>query len=110
MNRAAARLAFLTVPASQRRYALGDMDSKDGPLRVLVAGPGGQTYLPSTRRSHKRPTTGPSRTSRSGPTGGPIASPRLSGRAGSSARSRHPPLPLLSEQAGARPRPTRPAQ
>ncbi|MFF9578273.1 NADAR family protein [Streptomyces rubiginosohelvolus] len=45
-NRAAAEAAFLAVPASQRRYALGDMDSKDWPLRVLVAGPGGRTYLP----------------------------------------------------------------
>ncbi|MDX3698078.1 NADAR family protein [Streptomyces europaeiscabiei] len=44
-NRAAARAAFLAVPESQRRYALGDMDSKDWPLRVLVAGPGGRTYL-----------------------------------------------------------------
>ncbi|MFJ7495757.1 NADAR family protein [Streptomyces sp. NPDC097727] len=46
-NRAAAHTAFLAIPVSQRRYALGDMDSKDWPLRVLVAGPGGQTYLPS---------------------------------------------------------------
>ncbi|WP_369192136.1 NADAR domain-containing protein [Streptomyces sp. R08] len=45
-NRAAARAAFLNIPKSQRRYALGDMDSKDRPLRVLVAGPGAQTYLP----------------------------------------------------------------
>ncbi|MEV6974501.1 NADAR family protein [Kitasatospora sp. NPDC093806] len=44
-NRAAARAAFLAVPESQRRYALGDMDRKDRPLRVLVAGPGEQTYL-----------------------------------------------------------------
>ncbi|MFF2750033.1 NADAR family protein [Kitasatospora sp. NPDC058048] len=44
-NRAAARAAFLAVPESQRRYALGDMDSKDRPLRILVAGPGGRTYL-----------------------------------------------------------------
>ncbi|MFF9854281.1 NADAR family protein [Streptomyces litmocidini] len=44
-NRAAARAAFLAVPESQRRYALGDMDSKDWPLRTLVAGPGNQTYL-----------------------------------------------------------------
>ncbi|MFJ6141578.1 NADAR family protein [Kitasatospora sp. NPDC092286] len=44
-NRAAARAAFLAIPESQRRYALGDMDRKDWPLRVLVAGPGGQTYL-----------------------------------------------------------------
>ncbi|WP_457033569.1 NADAR family protein [Kitasatospora sp. P5_F3] len=44
-NRAAARAAFLAVPESQRRYALGDMDSKDWPLRVLVAGPGSRTYL-----------------------------------------------------------------
>ncbi|MFI9291758.1 NADAR family protein [Streptomyces gardneri] len=46
-NRAAAHTAFLAIPSSQRRYALGDMDSKDWPLRVLVAGPGGRTYLPS---------------------------------------------------------------
>ncbi|WP_432169384.1 NADAR family protein [Streptomyces sp. 1222.5] len=46
-NRAAARAAFLAVPASRRRYALGDMDSKDWPLRTLVAGPGGRTYLPN---------------------------------------------------------------
>ncbi|MGQ4434312.1 DUF7638 domain-containing protein [Streptomyces sp. SAS_260] len=45
-NRAAARAAFLNIPKSQRRYALGDMDRKDQPLRVLVAGPGAQTYLP----------------------------------------------------------------
>ncbi|MFJ3234089.1 NADAR domain-containing protein [Streptomyces sp. NPDC086787] len=45
-NRAAARAAFLAVPESQRRYSLGDMDSKDWPLRALVAGPGGgRTYL-----------------------------------------------------------------
>ncbi|MCT4353450.1 NADAR family protein [Streptomyces sp. Je 1-79] len=46
-NRAAAHAAFLAVPASRRRYVLGDMDTKDWPLRVLVAGPGGRTYLPS---------------------------------------------------------------
>ncbi|QKW23402.1 NADAR family protein [Kitasatospora sp. NA04385] len=45
-NRSAARAAFLAIPETQRRYALGDMDSKDRPLRVLVAGPGGRTYLP----------------------------------------------------------------
>ncbi|MFD7547662.1 NADAR family protein [Streptomyces sp. NPDC059578] len=44
-NRAAARAAFLAVPEPQRRFALGDMDSKDWALRVLVAGPGGRTYL-----------------------------------------------------------------
>ncbi|MFF4542576.1 NADAR family protein [Streptomyces aureus] len=43
-NRAAARAAFLAIPTPQRRYALADMDRKDEPLRVLVAGPGGQTY------------------------------------------------------------------
>ncbi|MEU0102852.1 NADAR family protein [Streptomyces sp. NPDC006267] len=46
-NRTAARDAFLSIPATKRRYALGDMDSKDGPLRVLVAGPGGTTYQPT---------------------------------------------------------------
>lgn len=40
-NRAAAREAYLAIPATQRRYALGDMDRKDWPLKVLVAGPGG---------------------------------------------------------------------
>ncbi|MEW5357021.1 NADAR family protein [Streptomyces sp. 16-176A] len=40
-NRAAAREAYLAIPATRRRYALGDMDRKDGPLKVLVAGPGG---------------------------------------------------------------------
>ncbi|MFB7126426.1 NADAR family protein [Kitasatospora sp. NPDC056273] len=44
-NRAVARTAFLAIPETQRRYALGDMDRKDQPLRVLVAGPGGRTYL-----------------------------------------------------------------
>ncbi|GAA1942794.1 NADAR family protein [Kitasatospora viridis] len=44
-NRAAAHAAFLAIPASRRRYALGDMDRKDAPLRVLLAGPGGRTYV-----------------------------------------------------------------
>ncbi|MFF2073466.1 NADAR family protein [Kitasatospora sp. NPDC058162] len=44
-NRAAAHAAFLAIPESQRCYALGDMDRKDRPLRVLVAGPGGRTYM-----------------------------------------------------------------
>jgi predicted NAD-dependent protein-ADP-ribosyltransferase YbiA (DUF1768 family) len=41
-NRAAARAAYHAIPATQRHYALGDMDRKDGPLRVLVTGPGGE--------------------------------------------------------------------
>ncbi|MFJ6612859.1 NADAR domain-containing protein [Streptomyces sp. NPDC091289] len=45
-NREAVRDAFLSIPSSKRRYALGDMDSKDWPLRMLAAGPGGTTYLP----------------------------------------------------------------
>ncbi|MEU0459294.1 NADAR family protein [Streptomyces sp. NPDC006129] len=40
-NRAAARAAYHAIPETQRHYALGDMDRKDGPLQVLVAGPGG---------------------------------------------------------------------
>ncbi|MFF1923004.1 NADAR family protein [Streptomyces sp. NPDC058221] len=40
-NRAAARAAYLAIPETRRRYALGDMDRKDRPLQVLVAGPGG---------------------------------------------------------------------
>ncbi|MFF4323506.1 NADAR family protein [Streptomyces sp. NPDC001568] len=43
-NRAAARAAYLAIPETMRHYALGDMDRKDQPLRVLVAGPGG--YAP----------------------------------------------------------------
>ncbi|MFI6350363.1 NADAR family protein [Streptomyces sp. NPDC050560] len=40
-NRAAARAAYLAIPQTQRMYALGDMDLKDWPLQVVVAGPGG---------------------------------------------------------------------
>ncbi|MFK0282726.1 NADAR family protein [Streptomyces sp. NPDC090499] len=40
-KRAAARDAYLAIPETSRRYALGDMDNKDWPLRVLVTGPGG---------------------------------------------------------------------
>ncbi|MFE5587701.1 hypothetical protein [Kitasatospora sp. NPDC056531] len=39
-RRAALREAYLVVPEHLRRYALGDMDSKDWPLKVLAAGPG----------------------------------------------------------------------
>ncbi|PZT71938.1 MULTISPECIES: NADAR family protein [unclassified Streptomyces] len=49
-NRAAAHAAYLAIPKTQRRYALRDMDRKDGPLRVLVAGPG---VVPEGRRSGK---------------------------------------------------------
>ncbi|KJY19181.1 MULTISPECIES: NADAR family protein [Streptomyces] len=41
-NRAAALAAYLAVPETVRHYALGDMDRKDRPLKVLVAGPGGR--------------------------------------------------------------------
>ncbi|WP_217238927.1 NADAR family protein [Streptomyces sp. AC555_RSS877] len=41
-NRAVARAAYLAIPETQRHYALGDMDRKDWPLQVLVAGPGGR--------------------------------------------------------------------
>ncbi|SDT78848.1 Predicted NAD-dependent protein-ADP-ribosyltransferase YbiA, DUF1768 family [Streptomyces sp. TLI_053] len=44
-NRAAARAAFLAVPETRRSYALGDMDIKDRPLRLLLAGPGNRTCL-----------------------------------------------------------------
>ncbi|MFF3937426.1 NADAR family protein [Streptomyces phaeofaciens] len=40
-KRATAREAYLAIPETQRHYALGDMDRKDWPLQVLVAGPGG---------------------------------------------------------------------
>ncbi|MEU2154693.1 NADAR family protein [Streptomyces sp. NPDC019396] len=40
-NRDTAREAYLAIPVSKRLYALGDMDHKDWPLQVLVAGPGG---------------------------------------------------------------------
>ncbi|MFF9983662.1 NADAR family protein [Streptomyces erythrochromogenes] len=42
-NRAAARAAYLAVPETVRHYALGDMDRKDRPLKLLVAEPGGRT-------------------------------------------------------------------
>ncbi|MEU6552481.1 NADAR family protein [Streptomyces sp. NPDC046915] len=45
-RRAAARAAYLAVPETQRHYALGDMDRKDRPLQVLVAGPGGRMEWP----------------------------------------------------------------
>jgi predicted NAD-dependent protein-ADP-ribosyltransferase YbiA (DUF1768 family) len=35
-NRRAIRDAYFAIPRHMRRYALGDMDSKDGPLRVLM--------------------------------------------------------------------------
>lgn len=41
-NRSAARAAYLAIPKTQRHYALGDMERKDRPLQVLVAGPGGK--------------------------------------------------------------------
>ncbi|MDX2293602.1 MULTISPECIES: NADAR family protein [Streptomyces] len=41
-NRSAARAAYLAIPETVRHYALGDMDRKDRPLQVLVAGPGGR--------------------------------------------------------------------
>ncbi|WP_406858886.1 NADAR family protein [Streptomyces sp. HUAS MG47] len=40
-NRAAVREAYLAIPETRRRFALGDMDRRDIPLQVLVAGPGG---------------------------------------------------------------------
>lgn len=42
-RRAAARDSYRAIPETQRHYALGDMDRKDGPLQVLVAGVGGET-------------------------------------------------------------------
>ncbi|WP_406327613.1 NADAR family protein [Streptomyces sp. NBC_00203] len=45
-KRAVARVAYLAIPETRRRYALGDMDRKDWPLRVLVAGPGGRMERP----------------------------------------------------------------
>ncbi|MFG3589460.1 NADAR domain-containing protein [Streptomyces sp. NPDC047990] len=41
-NRTVARTAFMAVP--RRHRVLGDMDRKDWPLRILLAGPGGHTY------------------------------------------------------------------
>ncbi|MGN5392477.1 NADAR family protein [Streptomyces sp. JL7001] len=57
-KRAVAREAFLAIPVTKRRFALSDMDRKDWPLRVLVAGPGGRTYLsvdePVTQEDYDR--------------------------------------------------------
>ncbi|MFJ8233025.1 NADAR family protein [Streptomyces sp. NPDC094448] len=40
-NRLAVRTAYYAIPETVRRYALGDMDLKDWPLRILAAGVGG---------------------------------------------------------------------
>lgn len=52
-DRAALRAAYEGIPEHVRVYALGDMDSKDWPLRVLCAGPGGEveTYYQPGRES-----------------------------------------------------------
>lgn len=39
-NRAAVRAAYHAIPEHLRIYALGDVDRRDWPLRVLAAGPG----------------------------------------------------------------------
>lgn len=44
-NRTAVREAYAAIPKHLRRYALGDMDRKDFPLRVIVTGPGNQIEL-----------------------------------------------------------------
>lgn len=44
-NRTAVREAYEAIPEHLRRYALGDMDRKDFPLRVIVAAPGNQIEL-----------------------------------------------------------------
>ena len=45
-DRAALRAAYEAIPWHLRRYALGDMDSKDWPLRVLAVGKGGRLDYP----------------------------------------------------------------
>ena len=44
-NRTAVREAYEAIPEHLRRYALGDMDRKDFPLRVIVTGPENQIEL-----------------------------------------------------------------
>ncbi|MFE4336477.1 hypothetical protein ACFRQM_46190 [Streptomyces sp. NPDC056831] len=44
-NRTAVREAYEAIPEHRRRYALGDMDRKDFPLRVIVTGQGNQIEL-----------------------------------------------------------------
>jgi predicted NAD-dependent protein-ADP-ribosyltransferase YbiA (DUF1768 family) len=60
-DRAALRTAYEAIPEHLRHYALGDMDYKDWPLRVLAAGVGGQveTYYepghePVTEEMHQQ--------------------------------------------------------
>jgi predicted NAD-dependent protein-ADP-ribosyltransferase YbiA (DUF1768 family) len=50
-DRAALRAAYEAIPEHLRRYALGDMDRKDWPLRVLCTGTGGRidTYYSDPR-------------------------------------------------------------
>jgi hypothetical protein len=45
-NQAALGAAYEAIPVHLRRYALGDMDAKDRPLRVLCAGIGGPLDYP----------------------------------------------------------------
>jgi len=46
-DQAALRAAYEAIPVHLRRYALGDMDRKDAPLRVLCAGIGGRLDYPN---------------------------------------------------------------
>lgn len=52
-NRAAALAAYLAIPETHRVYALGDMDAKDRPLQVLIAGPDGTTQSNPEQRVTK---------------------------------------------------------
>lgn len=45
-DRAALRASYDAIPEHFRRYALGDMDRKDTPLRILCAGVGGLLDFP----------------------------------------------------------------
>lgn len=60
-GRTALREAYEAIPEHLRHYALGDMDSKDWPLRVLAAGVGGRVdtyyepgYEPVTGEMHQQ--------------------------------------------------------
>ncbi|MGW1466353.1 NADAR family protein [Streptomyces sp. NPDC002308] len=44
-NRTAVREAYDAIPEHLRRYALGDMDRKDFPLRAIATGPGNRIEL-----------------------------------------------------------------
>ncbi|MFJ2163576.1 hypothetical protein [Streptomyces sp. NPDC087856] len=77
------------------------MDSKDRPLRVLVAGPGAQTYLPFDGTvTQKDYDNALAYFEERAPPDGRDSHPGPCGRTGGIARPRRPALPLVPDAAG----------